>query len=254
MSLGESRHLSGARARSCSVIRAASGSTSGEVRQIPGHPINEQWYRPYTYNDANGDGDPAGRAKYKSTPASCRFGYRVPRDIFSVQNGFDLFGRRLRINAMFDYKGGSSILGRRQQLPVQHRADRLPRHAGSDSAARSPGGGDCQDVRHGCSTARATRASAGYFQNSQFWKFREFVGNPAAAEMRHVAHARAAGSTLVFGARNLHTWSSWTGIDPEANYGLDAVGSAERVPDHGSADVLHAPSQPQVLTLTRTQT
>ena len=28
------------------------------------------------------------------------------------------------------------------------------------------------------------------------------------------------GSSLVFSARNLHTWSSWTGIDPEANYGL----------------------------------
>ena len=28
------------------------------------------------------------------------------------------------------------------------------------------------------------------------------------------------GSSLVFGARNLHTWSNWTGIDPEANYGL----------------------------------
>ena len=26
--------------------------------------------------------------------------------------------------------------------------------------------------------------------------------------------------SVVFGARNLHTWSSWTGIDPEANYGL----------------------------------
>ena len=28
------------------------------------------------------------------------------------------------------------------------------------------------------------------------------------------------GSTLVLGARNIHTWSSWTGIDPEANYGI----------------------------------
>ena len=38
------------------------------------------------------------------------FGYIAPRDIISVQNGFDLFSRRLRINMMFDYKGGNSIL------------------------------------------------------------------------------------------------------------------------------------------------
>jgi hypothetical protein len=29
----------------------------------------------------------------------------------------------------------------------------------------------------------------------------------------------ASGSTLVFGARNLYTWTGWTGVDPEANYG-----------------------------------
>jgi hypothetical protein len=28
------------------------------------------------------------------------------------------------------------------------------------------------------------------------------------------------GSTLVLAVRNIHTWSSFTGIDPEANYGL----------------------------------
>ena len=36
-------------------------------------------------------------------------GYRVPRDIFSIQNGFDLFNHKLRLTALFDYKGGYSI-------------------------------------------------------------------------------------------------------------------------------------------------
>ncbi len=29
------------------------------------------------------------------------------------------------------------------------------------------------------------------------------------------------GSTLVFGARNLHTFTSFWGLDPEANYGVN---------------------------------
>ena len=36
-------------------------------------------------------------------------GNSIPRDIVSISNGFDLFNRKLRINALFDYKGGYSI-------------------------------------------------------------------------------------------------------------------------------------------------
>jgi len=56
--------------------------------------------------------------------------------------------------------------------------------------------------------------------NNQFWKFREFS---AVLQLPQAINSRlrtATGSSLVFGARDLHTWSSWTGIDPEANYGL----------------------------------
>ena len=35
-------------------------------------------------------------------------GYSQPRDIVTVQNGFDLFQRKLRITASLDYKGGFS--------------------------------------------------------------------------------------------------------------------------------------------------
>jgi len=29
------------------------------------------------------------------------------------------------------------------------------------------------------------------------------------------------GSTLAFGLRNIHTWTSFTGVDPEQNYGVN---------------------------------
>jgi hypothetical protein len=59
--------------------------------------------------------------------------------------------------------------------------------------------------------------------NNQFWKFRELsavLQLPQALNRRLRAQN---GSSIVLGARNLFTWSSWTGIDPEANYGLSST-------------------------------
>jgi len=203
----------------------AAGSTSGQVRQIEGRPINEQWYRPFTYEDKNHDGvlqwnavDSLSEVHVSSTLLP--YGYRVPRDIFSVQNGFDLFGRRLRINMMFDYKGGASILDGANNFqcntnpfacrdtqdptaPLDRQAAAIAKTFGSNI----PGQGNF-------------KSSAGYFVNNQFWKFREFSAVVQLPKMLNDRLRSQSGSTLVFGARNLHTWSSWTGIDPEANYGL----------------------------------
>jgi TonB-linked SusC/RagA family outer membrane protein len=195
-----------------------SGSTSGQARQIAGHPINEQWYRPYTYNDDNGDGV-LQVGEVHVSPDEAPFGYRVPRDIISLQNGFDLFGRRLRVNVMFDYKGGSSILD------------------GANNFQCNTGPYACRDTqdptapldRQAAAIAKTKgtfvngtnyKTAAGYFVNNQFWKLREFsaVWRLPQGVNRYLRSSNA--SNLVFGARNLYTWSSWTGIDPEANYGL----------------------------------
>lgn len=200
----------------CQFVSA--GSTSGQVRQIAGRPINEQWYRPLTYHDDNGDGVlQVSEVHVDSTLVP--FGYKVPRDIFSVQNGFELFGRRLRINMMFDYKGGASILDGANNFQcntnpfacrdTQDPTAPLDRQAAA--IAKSYG-----------TTLNGTnyKTSAGYFVNNQFWKFREFSAVIQLPRMLNDRLRSASGSNLVFGARNLHTWSSWTGIDPEANYGL----------------------------------
>jgi hypothetical protein len=196
----------------------AGGSTSGQVRQIEGHPINEQWYRPFTYKDDNGDGVlQVSEVHVDSNLVS--FGYRVPRDIFSVQNGFDLFGRRLRINMMFDYKGGSSILDGANNF--QCNTNPFACRDTQDPTAPLDRQAAAIAKTYGTTlNGTSYKTSAGYFVNNQFWKFREFS---AVLQLPHAINSRlrtATGSSLVFGARNLHTWSSWTGIDPEANYGL----------------------------------
>jgi TonB-linked SusC/RagA family outer membrane protein len=199
-------------------LRTASGSTSGEARQIVGHPINEQWYRPYTYSDDNHDGVLQVNEVHVDS-GFVSFGYRVPRDIISIQNGFDLFNRKLRLQAMFDYKGGASILDGANNFqcntsPQACRATQDPNAPLDQQAAAIA-------KTYGSTVANTNyKSSAGYFRNNQFWKFREFSATAQLPSFVNNRLRSANGSSLVFGARNLKTWTSWWGVDPEANYGL----------------------------------
>jgi len=190
---------------------------TGQARQIPGLPLNSQWFRSYSYSDANGDGL-LQRAEVVVDTAFKYYGYITPRDIISVQNGFDLFGRKLRINMMFDYKGGNSILDGANNFqcntgPYACRDTQDPSFSQDRQAAAIA-------KQFGTSVnGTSYKTTVGYFRNAQFWKFREVS---AVYQLPKVVTQRIRaqnGSTIVFGARNLHTWSSFTGIDPEANYG-----------------------------------
>jgi hypothetical protein len=200
------------------VLNVTSGGAGGQVREQVGYPINSQWFHPYTYHDDNGDG--ILQVNEVHVDSSYRyFGYRVPRDIFSVQNGFDLFGGKLRLTGMFDYKGGASILDGANNFqcntgPYACRDTQDPTVSFDRQAAAIA-------KRFGTTIGGLSyKTSLGYFRNNQFWKFRDFS---AIWQLPNVVLSRIRaqqGSSLVFSARNLYTWSSWTGIDPEANYGL----------------------------------
>ncbi|HKN65088.1 MAG TPA: SusC/RagA family TonB-linked outer membrane protein [Gemmatimonadaceae bacterium] len=199
------------------VLNVASGGTGGQVLEKVGYPINSQWFHPYTYADANGDGILQVNEVHVD-PSFQYFGYRVPRDIFSVQNGFGLFDGALRLSAQFDYKGGASILDGANNFqcntgPFACRDTQDPSAPLDRQAAAIA-------KRFGTTIAGTSyKSSLGYFRNNQFWKFRDFSAVwqlPNAALSRIRAQQ---GSSLVFSVRNIHTWSSWTGIDPEANYG-----------------------------------
>jgi hypothetical protein len=202
------------------IIRVAgSSSTGGEVRNQAGLPIFAQFYRPFTYKDDNGDGI-LQVAEVHVDSGMVYMGYRVPRDIFSVQSGIDLQKRRLRINPMFDDQGGAGQLD------------------GANNFQCNTGPFACRDTqdptvsleRQAAAIAKTYgtnvgptnfKTAAGYFRSNQFWRFREFsavVQLPDAITRRMRAHT---GSNIVLGARNLKLWApAWWGVDPEANSGL----------------------------------
>jgi hypothetical protein len=147
-----------------------------------------------------------------------RIGVGFAKDMASVQTGFDLFQRRLRISGLFDYRsGGNTLEGNYFQCSSTPKACR----DSQDPTAPLWMQARAVAVTTGSKTNGTTFTTRlGYFQSSQFWKFREFSASYVLPTRVNRLLQSQNGSTIVFGLRNIHTWSSFTGVDPEQNYGV----------------------------------
>ena len=176
------RHRSGHR----QVERVIGAGTTTEQRV--GDPLFAQWYANYTYSDANGDGIiQLSEVTVDSRADESR--RRLRQGLVSIQNGFDLFSRRLRITAMFDYKGGGNGLDG-NYFQCSSSAQGVPGDAGSDGAAVDAGARRRADVRHDVQRHELQRTALGYFMSNQFWKFRELSAIVQLAESRDSLHSR----------------------------------------------------------------
>ncbi len=181
---------------------------TGSSRDSVGLPVNAVFARPYTYSDANGDGI-ITPDEVTIDPNYQYMGYSAPRDIFSVTNGFDLFNRKLRITVLTDYKGGNIL--NNSSFSFYSRSTTWY----ASNVPTTPLWDQARSVAY--SSAENPNSDWGFRENGQYWKLREVS---AAWTMPNVvaARLRARDAQLVFSARNLHTWTSYTGFDPEANY------------------------------------
>jgi TonB-linked SusC/RagA family outer membrane protein len=194
---------------------------TGTIRDSTGFPVNGVFLRPFHFSDANNDGIIQSSEVTVDTGV-VYMAYSAPRDLASVQSGFDLFRRKLRINVLMDYKGGYSLFNSTEQFVCQQ----------SPKACQ-------EDQDKSVSLARQARAVAnstgtivngvrfttpiGYWENGQFWRLRELsatIQMPGGLATRF----RARDANLTLGARNLHVWTKYDGIDPEANYASGQTG------------------------------
>jgi hypothetical protein len=137
-----------------------------------------------------------------------------------VQSGFDLFNRKVRINAMFDYKGGYNT----QDGANNFQCNSPPLSCRETQDPTAPLALQARAIAKTYGSVLPTgtfKSGAGYFINGQFWKFREFSAVVSLPDRLNQTLRSQGGSNIVFGARNLHLWTKFTGIDPEANAGLN---------------------------------
>jgi len=185
----------------------------GNTRQVVGYPINSRWYRPYRFNDANGD--------HMLTPdevivdtAFVYVGYSFPRDNIGVNSAFGLFDNVLRISASFDHRGGFLL----QDGGNNFQCNAAPFACRETQDPSAPLELQARNVAKSYGTTvngTSYKTTVGYLSSGAYWKFRELS---VAYAIPNVALRRLRaqnGSTLVFSMRNIHTWTSYTGVDPE---------------------------------------
>jgi TonB-linked SusC/RagA family outer membrane protein len=194
---------------------------TGTTRDSVGLPINAFFANPYTFNDANGDGiiSPSEVSVVSTGGANntgaVYAGYSQPRDMVTITNGFDLLNRKLRIQVLTDYRGGASIYNQSGQFYSQNFATWY-----SNNLKSTPLWDQARSVAN--SSNVKTSSIYGFLENDQYWKLRE-VSAALTLPQSLTNRIRARDAQLVFSARNLHTWTKYTGVDPESNYSTGDV-------------------------------
>ena len=186
---------------------------TGITRDSVGMPVNGFYAHPYTFADKNGDGIITPDEVTVSSSYQY-FGYSQPRDIVSVQNGFDLFHRAIHIQALLDYRGGAALNNNTVSFYCQQTSTCPDVTLPSTSLAKQ--------ARLVALRYENPSTSAGYLENGQFWRLRE-VSATVNLPSRFAHSIRAQDASILFAGRNLHVWTKYTGIDPESNYGVGDV-------------------------------
>jgi hypothetical protein len=167
-----------------------------------GFPLGSYFQRGYTFSDVNGDGIIA-RSEITLTPDVVFLGNPLPTHQFGFTPTLT-FNKMFTISAFFDHKGGYKLFNttRRFRCTFFNCQEAYDKNTPlADQAAAI--------------AASALGTDAGYIEDATFTKLRELTFTLQSPE----ALTRATGHpmSLSITGRNLHTWTKYTGFDPEIN-------------------------------------
>jgi hypothetical protein len=178
-------------------------------RHVEGYALGSYWQVPITaYADANGDGL-LGPNEVTVGTTPVYLGNPFPKRELSFSSDVNLW-KLAKLSALVDYKGGFQLLNltRGQRCSTRDKsncAELYDRNTPLDLQAAS--------------VARTQFASwAGFVEDADFVKLREIALTLSVPD-RFARRVAAGGLHLTFAGRNLATWTKYTGLDPELNYG-----------------------------------
>jgi TonB-linked SusC/RagA family outer membrane protein len=185
------------------------------TRVIEGYPLFGWWAQPITgYEDKNKD----GILTYNANPSlnevtvgdsSIFRGYTQPRHIVTATPGFEFLNRKLRIQALFDYRGGYKAYNNTERIRCTSRQN--------CNGLENPNSSLEEQAMVVATRDHPSKTLDGFYQDGDFVKLREMsvrwsMPNRVASLMK------ARNADMIFSGRNLGTWSKYRGIDPENDY------------------------------------
>jgi hypothetical protein len=182
-----------------------------------GLPLGSYFQRPISYNDANGDGiigcpgSVRGSAVCEVTvPDSASYlGTPFPTNEIAFSPSLSL-GNSVRLSATLDHRGGQKLFN----LTHYFRAVSI----GNAQEVHMPSASNLADQAAdiGARLTAPYTTYAGFIEDASFTKLRE-VALTFTLPQQIAARAGAASVNLTLAGRNLHTWTNYTGLDPELN-------------------------------------
>ncbi len=187
------------------------GTTNSDIE---GYPIQGWWMRTFTYEDRNGDGLIA-LDELTVTPENEYIGPSMPVGEFTFFNAFELFGRKLRIQTLFDAKTGGYQLNGTERIRCDNRLN-------CDGVV-NPNSPLEEQARAMAVRVHAARTQAGYVEKSDIIRFRELSATFTFPD-RLARTFGASRMSLTAAGRNLAKITGYSGIDPDGGYFGDNIG------------------------------
>ncbi len=167
-----------------------------------GLPLGSYFQRSITFNDANGDGI-ISRSEITLSDTAVFLGNPLPKVQYAITPELTLM-KYFRVSALFDHKGKYKLFNNTRRFRCSF--------------------GNCQEAYDPTAPLADQAASigislgtdAGYIEDASFTKLRELAFSIMAPD----SWVNAFGGhnmQLTVAGRNLHTWTKYTGFDPEIN-------------------------------------
>ncbi len=188
-----------------------------------GYPLRGLFARPILgWNDKNHDGiltyspDPALNEVFVGQDTIFR-GYAEPRYLTSLTSGLELFGRRLRIQSLFDWRGGNLWYNNTERIRCVSRQN--------CNGLMNPNASFQEQAMVVATLNDPSHTLDGFLQPGSFVKWRE-ASATLTLPARAAQMVRARTASFVFSARNLYTWTKYRGTDPESDFAVGEGGDA----------------------------
>lgn len=185
-------------------------------KHVQGYPLGGYWGRQVTFQDLNNDGvisraNCPGQTQVPNGPAceitltdtAVYLGNPLPRRELSVLPKIQLFGW-LSATAVVDYKG---------KFKLFNNTARFRCNFGNCQEAYDKAAPLADQARN---LGQLMGTDAGYVEDATFTKLRE-VAVTLTAPKSLASRAHVSGLSLTLAGRNLHTWTNYSGFDPEVN-------------------------------------
>ena len=167
-----------------------------------GLPLGSYFQRGITFTDTNKDGIIA-RSEITLTDTAVYLGNPLPKQQYAISPTLTLM-KLFRVSALFDHKGGYKLFNNTRRFRCSF--------------------GNCQEAfdktaplaDQAASIGISLGTDAGYIEDVAFTKLRELAFSVKAPDS-WVSAFGGRNMELTVAGRNLHTWTKYTGFDPEIN-------------------------------------